>query len=233
MHLASPRRVLSLSAAIALATVGGWSAIASAAGPPTRKQLHAIGSTRKAARTQPFVGLGAAPLTQPLIAVSFSGSKAVVLGGSAIPSLTAHRAANIPISATQCSVNFTDRKARVNAKTVSVRWFAGISCTRRVFLFGQAFLAQSASRFSGSGSFYTGVRSSAASGRSRTVIGAPNPSVYIWHATNIYFQERPSRGVIVVTPSPGLQINAATACKVAKSPRYGFGVHCDLYSQRF
>jgi len=39
--------------------------------------------------------------------------------------------------------------------------------------------------------------------------------------------------VIAVSPSPGQQINAATTCKVVKSSSFGFGVHCDLYSQRF
>ncbi len=116
---------------------------------------------------------------------------------------------------------------------MSVRWFGGIGCSRHLVLFGQAFLAESASKFDGSGNFYKGQLMSASSGRANTVIRKSNPSLYIWSATNIYFQERPSRGVIAVLPSPGQQINAATTCEVVKSTSYGFGVHCDLYSQRF
>ncbi len=236
MRFTPSRRRLCACAAFGLAALGAWSGLASAAGPPTPSQLRAIGSRSKAEQTEPLVGLGSAPFTQPLIVVSFANNKATVLGGSAIGSGAARdaRTANIPISAVLCSVNFTTRKTRNSSgRSVTVRWFGGIACTRHVVLFGQAFLAQSHTNFAGSGNYYNGQLMSASSGRPSTVIAAPNPSVYVWHATNVYFQEKPARGVIAILPSAGQQINAATTCSVAKSTTYGFGVHCDLYSQRF
>jgi hypothetical protein len=169
--------------------------------------------------------------------VSFANNRATVLGGSAVPSSSGTRSArtaNIPISAALCSVNFTTHAVRnPGGGSVNIRWFGGIGCSRHMELFGQAFLAQSASTFNGTGNFYKGQLQSASSGQPNTLVRASNPSVYIWHATNIYFQEKPSRGVIAVVPSAGQQINAATTCKVVKSSSFGFGVHCDLYSQRF
>lgn len=228
------RRRLVAFAAFGLAALGGGSGLASAASSPTPSQLKAIGSSAKAAHTQPFVGLGSAPFTQPLIVISFARNRAVVLGGSAVGTHASDvaRAANIPISAAECFVNFTNRTSRA-ANGVSVRWFGGIGCSRHVVLFGQAFLAESASRFEGSGNHYAGQLKTASSGKSNTIVRKSNPSLYVWSATNVYFQERPSRGVIAVLPNAGQQVNAATTCKVVKSSSYGFGVHCDLYSQRF
>jgi hypothetical protein len=97
----------------------------------------------------------------------------------------ARAAANIPISAVQCGVNFTTMKTRAtNRRSVTVRWFSDIGCTRSVVLFGQAFLAESASTFDGAGNYYKGQFQTAASGRSNTVIRKPSPSVYVWAATN-------------------------------------------------
>jgi hypothetical protein len=233
---ARSRKRLAAFAAFGLAALGGWSGLASAASPPTPSQLRAIGSSSKAARTEPLVGLGATPFTQPLIVVSFANNRASVLGGSAIGAGAprADIAANVPISAVECFVNFTTRKIRAaNRSSVSVRWFGGIACSRHVALFGQAFLAESHSVFDGTGNFYKGQLKSASSGRSNTIIRKSDPSLYVWSATNIFFQERPSRGVIAILPAAGQAVNAATACRVAKSSSFGFGVHCDLYSQRF
>ncbi|MGO9754240.1 MAG: hypothetical protein ACLP8S_17120 [Solirubrobacteraceae bacterium] len=230
------RTSLVASAATGVAALGCWSGLASAAGPPSPSQLRAIGSSSQAAATQPRFGLGATPLTQPLIVVSFAGGRATVLGGSAVggSGSTAARTASIPISAALCSVDFTTAKfVNVVHKSARVRWFGGIGCSRRMELFGEAFLAESASVFDGSGKYYKAVTSSASSGNAGTIVPRANPSLYVWHATNVYFQERPSRGVIAVVPSANQQINAATTCKVVNSSSYGFGVHCDIYSQRF
>jgi hypothetical protein len=214
----------------------GWAGLASAAPPPSPSQLKAIGSPSAAAKTQPLAGLGATPITQPLIVVSFAGSRATILGGSAVSTTATQRArlASIPISAGSCSVNFTNVKTpATNRRSVTVRWFGGIACNRSSILFGRAFLAQSATNYAAYGNYYSVQRTSASSGNANTVVGGSNPSLYIWHATNIFFQEHPSRGVIAVVPSPGQQVNAATSCRVARSVKYGFGVHCDIYSQRF
>ncbi len=235
------RRNLVVAAAIGLAALGSWAGLASAAGPPSPVTLRAIGSSPQAAATQPSVGVGATPITQPLIVVSFAGGRATVLGGSAVSgpgsggsaSDTA-RTASIPISAALCSVDFTTaRFTNVVHKSVRVRWFGGIGCSRRLELFGEAFLAESATVFDGYGNYYRSVASSASSGNANTIVPRPNPSLYVWYATNIYFQERPSRGVIAVVPSANQQLSAATACRVVKGSPYGFGVHCDIYSQRF
>ncbi|MGO9971833.1 MAG: hypothetical protein ACLP01_03180 [Solirubrobacteraceae bacterium] len=239
IHRLSRRKLVAAAAvAVGLASLGSWAGLASAAGPPSPSTLRAIGSSPQAAATQPRVGLGATPITQPLIVVSFAGGRATVLGGSAVSgsgsASDAAHAASIPISAALCSVDFTTAKfTQVVHKSVRVRWFGGIGCSRRLELFGEAFLAESATVFDGHGNYYKTVASSAVSGNANTVVPRPNPSLYIWYATNVYFQERPSRGVIAVVPSANQQLNAATSCKVVKSSSYGFGVHCDIYSQRF
>jgi hypothetical protein len=230
------RRLVGACAAAGVTALGAGSALAMAATPPNAQQLKKLGSSKQAEHKQPISGLGATPLTQPLIVVAFSGEKATVLGGSAIGTdvARAHTATNIPISAAECTVNFTTREtSNSGGESVTARWFSGILCTRPLEMFGQAFLAESASVFDGSGPYYSGVQTSATSGRAATVIKKSHPSLYIWSATNMFFQEKPSRGVIAVLPSPNQQVNAATTCKVVKSPIYGFGVHCDLYSNRF
>ncbi len=215
--------------------MAGSTGLAAASSGPSSKQLKKLGSTSKAAHKQPGKGLGASPSTAPLIAVSFANGKATVLGGSAVSGHAASDAhiANIPISAVQCSVNFTTKKTQAsNKKSVTARWFSGIGCSRSVELYGQAYLAESAKVFDGKGNFYKGVMSSAKSGQSATVINKSNPSLYIWSAVNIFFQEKPARGVIVVVPQGNQPINGATSCKVATSS-FGVGVHCDMYTNRF
>ena len=233
MRARSAKRFAAL-AAVGLASLGVGSGLASAAKPPSSGQLRAVGSSSKAARTQPRPGLRAVPGNQPLIAVAFAGGRATVLGGSAVGPARDVRSSNLPISYTQCFVNFTTGTTRTSTgKAVRVRWFSGIGCSRPVELFGQAWLAESARKFDGTGNFYKGVMKSASSGQANTIVNATNPSLYVWSATNVYFQEHPARGLIVISPSPGQQINPSTACKVVTSPSFGFGVHCDLYTQRF
>src|SRR5690348_11167659 len=107
------RRRVAACGAFGIAMLGGGS-LAVAAGGPSAKRLKALGSSAKAAHKQPNRGLGASLPSQPLIAVSFANNKATVLGGSAVSAGAVHaRIANVPISAAQCSVNFTTRKTRV------------------------------------------------------------------------------------------------------------------------
>lgn len=214
--------------AAGLATVGG-TGLALASGGPTSSQLKAIGSSSKAARTEPGLGStrGSLPAGQPLIAIAFGGH-GITVGGSAV----GRTPTSVPV--TQCSVNFTQRKTRAaNGRSVSVRWFGGIGCSRRMTLFGEAFLAQSASKFDAKGNFYTGLLSAASSGRSGTVVAGANPSLYIWHAMNIYFPGRPPRGVLTIVPRTGQTLNGASSCQAVRSAKYGTGVHCDLYTNRF
>ena len=97
-------------------------------------------------------------------------------------------------------------------------------------MFGEAFLAESATKFDGSGGYYKGNLGSASSGKANTTISEPNPSLYIWSATNIFFTQKAARGVIVISPKPGQQLNGATTCKVVSSSSKGFGVHCDMHA---
>jgi hypothetical protein len=222
-------------AGVTMAMVAGGTSLASAAGPPSSSTLKKLGSSHGAARTQPTKRLGAAPSTEPLIVISFSGNKATVLGGSAVNGTSTKRSriANIPISAAQCFVNFTTKATQLAGNKTSARWFSGISCSEPMFMFGEAFLAESATKFDGSGGYYKGNLGSASSGRSNTIIKERHPSLYIWSATNIFFTQKASRGVIVISPKPGQHINDATSCKIVSSSRNGFGVHCDMYTQRF
>lgn len=234
MDLSKSRRRLAGLAGIGALVLAGGAQVALANGP-TSSQLKAIGSSSKAAHTQPSNGLTATPSAAPLIAVSFIGNKATVIGGSAVPGSGAAdaRAANVPVSAVQCTVNFTTKKTPISSSSVSARWFSGVGCSRNVELFGQAFLAESASKFDGTGNYYKGNLKTASSGRSNTTVKAKNPSLYVYSATNIYFPEKPSRGVIVVVPAANQPINSATRCGVVKSSSWGFGVHCDMYTNRF
>ena len=231
------KRLLAVSSgcALAVASVG----VATASNKPSAKRLHQLGSSPKAARTQPKTGrrLTLTP-TEPLIAVSFVNGKATVIGGSAVPSSARRgvhraRAAAIPVSATSCDVNFTTKKTSIGGGKTSANWFGGILCNRAVQLTGQAFLAESASKIDGTGKFFNAQLQSYSSGQSNTIINAANPSLYVWHATNVYFPEKPTNGVIVIQPAANQSINAATTCKVATSASFGVGVHCDIYSNRF
>ena len=233
MRAFSRRRGAAL-AGFTMALVLSGSSLAAAAGPPSSKTLKKIGSSSKAARAQPKTGLGATLGASPLVAISFSGNKATVLGGSAVSGTTSKaRLANIPISAAQCLVNFTTQATSVAGNKTSAKWFSGISCSQKMFMFGEAFLAESATKFDGSGPYFSGNAFSDVSGRSNTTISEPHPSLYIWSAINVFFPTKPSRGVIVILPKGNQPINSATTCKVTSTTSNGVGVHCDLYTQRF
>jgi len=178
--------------------------------------------------TQPL--RGDLPTNQPLIVIAFANGKAQVLGGSAVPAsavTSRARAAGVAIQSAQCLVNFTQVKTRnSNRRSVTARWYGGIGCSQRMDLFGQAFLAESARKFDGSGNHYSGLLTGASSGQRATVINSSNPSLYIWHATNVYFDQKTSRGVITISPKPGQKINSASSCKLVSSGAYGAGVHC-------
>jgi hypothetical protein len=102
-----------------------------------------------------------------------------------------------------------------------------------MFMFGEAFLAESATKFDGSGGYFKANKSSELSGHSNTTISEAHPSLYIWSAINVFFPQKPSRGVIVILPKGNQPINSASSCKVTTTISNGVGVHCDLYTQRF
>ncbi len=234
MRALSRRRGAAL-AGFTMALVVSGSSLAAAAGPPSSATLKKIGSSSKAVRTQPKSGLGATLNASPLVAISFNGNKATVLGGSAVPSTSSKRArlSNVPISAAQCLVNFTTQATPVSGNKTSAKWFSGISCSQKMFMFGEAFLAESATKFDGSGGYFTGTAASDLSGHSNTTVNEPHPSLYVWSAINVFFPQKASRGVIVILPKGTQPINSATSCRVTSTTSNGIGVHCDLYTSRF
>jgi hypothetical protein len=121
------RKRVAAFATVGLLTVGGLSGLAvassaaahgasttalAAAGGPTSAQLNAIGSSSKAARTQPGLGatLGSLPVGQPLIVIAF-GANGITVGGTAVGRT------QIPVSAAECPVNFTHARLASHTAT--------------------------------------------------------------------------------------------------------------------
>lgn len=174
------------------------------------------------------------PSNQPLISLQFKNGKVISLTGSAVPRSDQKKPGRVAPAATRvrCSVNFTNSRRRQGNRTY-VRWFGGIGCSQSMFLFGEAYLHESATKIDGVGPHYQGVMQSAASGRNQTIVNAPNPSLYIRHLANVYFPSSVSSGQISVYPAAGQRLNAASRCVAARTPGYSLGVHCDLYTNRF
>ena len=173
------------------------------------------------------------PGKKPLITVRFRKGKLIGITGTAVPLSARKKPRRTGSGASaRCSVNFTNTKTRQGNKS-SVRWFGGIGCSQSMLLFGQAYLQESATKVDATGAHYQGTMKSAVSGRNQTVVNAPNPSLYIRHLTNVYFPKGVSSGQISVYPAAGQRLNAASKCVTARTPGYGPGVHCELYTNRF
>ena len=233
MRAFSRRRGAAL-AGFTMALVLSGSSLAAAAGPPSSKTLKKIGSSSKAARD----AAQDRPRRNPGCVTTGRDFVLWQQGDSArrqrrLRHASKARLANIPISAAQCLVNFTTKATSVAGNKTSAKWFSGISCSQKMFMFGEAFLAESATKFDGSGPYFSGNAFSDVSGHSNTTISEPHPSLYIWSAINVFFPTKPSRGVIVILPKGNQPINSATTCKVTSTTSNGIGVHCDLYTQRF
>jgi hypothetical protein len=177
----------------------------------------------------------ALPAGKPLIVLRFNHRKLIGLTGTALlPGATLKPKKGAP-KATQsasCSVNFT-HTTKVSAGKTMADWFGGIGCSRSMFLFGTAYLQESATKVDGSGNHYQLTAKSASSGQSATVINDPHPSLYIRHLTNVYFPIGTGSGQISVYPAKGEILNSASKCVKATFGKYGLGVHCDLYTNRF
>jgi hypothetical protein len=173
------------------------------------------------------------PANKPLIVVQLRRGKVVGLAGTALP-LGAKRGSRKPgaVLSALCSVNFTEHTTSANGKTTA-DWFGGIGCDTKMFLFGQAFLHESATKIDATGPQYQRIDSSAASGRNGSVIDAAHPSLYVRHLTNVYFSPGTNTGTIAVYPAKGQVLNGASFCRVAQAAGHGTGVHCELYTNRF
>ena len=175
---------------------------------------------------------------QPLIELKISNGKVTSVTGTAVAPehrvapLASSRSATPAQAGVLCLVNFTRSKQLIGGHTFAT-WFGGIGCSRSMVLFGQAFLLETAKHYDGFGNYYERVARSEASGHRNTVINKPHPSLYIRHLTNVYFSQRTTSGAIAVIPAPRQQLNRASKCKAAQTVKYGIGVHCDLYSNRF
>jgi hypothetical protein len=173
------------------------------------------------------------PANKPLVVVQLRRGKVVGLSGTALlPGATRHIRKPTAVLSALCSVNFTQTTTSSKGKTIA-NWFGGIGCDQKMFLFGQAFLQESATKIDATGPHYQEVDSSAASGQHGSVINEPNPSLYIRHETNVYFSPASSTGTIAVYPAKGQVLNGASYCKVAQTAGLGTGVFCDLYTNRF
>jgi hypothetical protein len=175
------------------------------------------------------------PKNKALIVLKFKNGKITTLMGTAVPlGATIKPGKGSPQAAqtAKCSVNFTHSTKSTSTRTTA-NWFGGIGCTRAMFLFGQAYLQETATKVDGSGMHYQLVKSSATSGRSGTVINSRNPSLYIRHLTNVYFSPGTTSGQISVYPAKGQVLNGASKCVKATFGSNGLGVHCDLYTNRF
>jgi hypothetical protein len=175
------------------------------------------------------------PRGKPLIVVRIKNRKVVALTGTALlPGATIKPRKGAPKAAqsARCSVNFTNSTKSSGGNTTA-DWFGGIGCSRSMFLFGQAYLQESATKVDGSGGHYQLTGKSASSGNGATVIKEPHPSLYIRHLTNVYFPLGTGSGQISVYPAKGQVLNGASKCVTATFGKYGVGAHCDLYTNRF
>jgi hypothetical protein len=173
------------------------------------------------------------PNNQALIVVEFVNGKVTNVSGTAVPRSARRSTLGAPkVKSAKCNLNFTHMRVRFGNETV-VSWFGGVGCSRPMVIFGQAFLLETAKKVDGAGTHYEGYLRSAASGFSRTFVNAPNPSLYIRHLVNANFLDAGGTGSIGLYPSPGQRINGASVCTVSTVRRYGIGVSCDLYSNRF
>jgi hypothetical protein len=207
-------------------TIVGATALAAGASPAMAADAGAASAPRATAPAP-----GDLPSGQALIVLQFKNGKVTGETGTAIP--TSERKTPSPSSSGpsyRCAVNFTSSKKR-QART-SVKWFGGIGCNVPAFIFGEAYLLETATKLDATGAHYQGTMRSASSGSNQTTINSSNPSVYIRHLANVYYPSGNS-GTISVFPAAGQKLNKASKCVSVRSPAYAVGVQCDLYSDRF
>lgn len=211
----------------AIAVTAGTSGLASS----SLARQHRLGNGPTAPARAPIHSQ--LPANRALIVVQLRHGKVVGLAGTALLR-GATRKVRKPsaVLSALCSVNITQTTTSSNGKTIA-NWFGGIGCDQNMFLFGQAYLQESATQIDATGPHYEKVDSSAASGRNGSVINAPHPSLYIRHETNVYFSPGTDTGTIAVYPAKGQVLNGASYCKVAQASGHGTGVFCDLYTNRF
>ena len=83
-----------------------------------------------------------------------------MLGGSAVSGTTSKRAARQHPDLRGPMPGELHHAGNVGAgNKTSAKWFSGISCSQKMFMFGEAFLAESATKFDGSGGYFTALRS--------------------------------------------------------------------------
>jgi hypothetical protein len=224
------RALVKLSVAIGSVAIGSLllaavSSAGSSAGPGN------LGNGPKRHSKAPIKGT--LSRSNALILIEFVNGKVTNVSGTAVPRSARRSTLGAPkLKSATCSVNFTHSRARFGNETV-VSWFGGVGCSRQMVIFGQAFLQESAFQVDGLGTHYEGYMRSVASGYSRTFVNSPHPSLYIRHLVNINFLDSGGTGSIGLYPSPRQQINRASVCQVSTVRRYGIGVSCDLYSNRF
>ena len=206
---------------LAATTITGAAVLAASAGP-------ALADVPRAKTPAP----GDFPGNQALITLQFKNGQVTGVTGTAVPASQRVAPKGSPSGTSyRCAVNFTNSKKRVGSQT-QAKWFGGIGCNVAPFIFGEAYLLETATKLDGTGAHYQGTQRSASSGNNKTTINSRNPSLYIRHLTNVYYPSGNS-GQISVFPAAGQKLNKASTCAPVRTPAYVVGVQCDLYSNRF
>ncbi len=226
-----------LASACAFATVLSLPGSALAAQPPsaTAARTPRLGNGPSLTAGRPLQGT--LPSNQPLITVQFRNGKVLSVTGTALlPGARRRSKTRVNTAQTvRCNVNFTHSVKLIESFTEVDNWFGGIGCSRPMFLFGAAYLQQTATTVDAAGPRYQKVASSASSGRAQTIVQKrPSPTLlYIRHLTNVYFPTARFSGTISVFPARGQVVNAASKCVTATLTGRGVGIHCDYYTNRF
>jgi len=213
---------------LTILTIFATTALAAGAAPSWAADAGAASAPRATAPAP-----GDLPSGQALIVLQFKNGQVTGDTGTAVPSSERKAPGSSPGGTSyRCAVNFTNSKKRVGSRT-QAKWFGGIGCnTPAPFIFGEAYLLETATKLDGTGPHYQGTMRSASSGNNGTTINARNPSLYIRHLTNVYYPSGNS-GTISVFPAAGQKLNKASKCVPVRSPAYVVGVQCDLYTDRF
>ena len=182
-------------------------------------------------------GRGTLPKNRPLVTLQVARGKAVGANGTALLP-RARRPLKRLFStrlSTACTVNFSYSVKLIESFTEVDNWYGGIGCARKMYLFGTAYLQETATVVDAAGQSYNKVSSSALSGQRQTFVQKPpTPTLlYIRHLVNIYFPNATTTGTITVNPAKGTRLNSASKCVTATFRGHGVGVHCELYTNRF
>ncbi len=180
---------------------------------------------------------GTLPKNKPLVTLQVARGRVVGANGTALLPKSRRRLKRLFSArlSTACTTNFAYSVKLIESFTEVDNWYGGIGCSRKMYLFGTAYLQETATVVDAAGQSYNKVSSSALSGQSQTFVQKPpTPTLlYIRHLVNIYFPNATTTGTITVNPAKGTRLNSASKCVTATFRGHGAGLHCELYTNRF